>query len=82
MVRKENMKKLELRLEEEKYVLVADGKKSSTTFSSKFRIMAINKFKFITKNSLLPLHIIVENSDGKVIIDKEIKEFKEVDEVI
>lgn len=75
------MKVLELRIIDDKYTIVTDGRASSTTFDTKFRAMAVNKFKFVTKNTPTPFKVIVEDAQGKEIVNKEITNLSDIDTI-
>ena len=75
------MKSIELKLKENKYIIVQNGVASSTSFDSRFRMMAINKLKFIAKNTPLPFKIMVDDENGKEIVNQEVSELSFIDTI-
>ncbi|TCG11304.1 hypothetical protein [Mycoplasma todarodis] len=65
------MQTIEIRLIDGQYTFITNGRASSTTFDSRFRIMMINKAKFMIKNTSGSFRLIMEDANGEVILDKE-----------
>ena len=75
------MKNIELRLKNNKYTILKNGVESSTTFDYRFRTMAVNKFKFIAKNTPLPFKIMVDDKNGKEIVNQEVNKLDIIDTI-
>ncbi len=69
---------IEIRLIEDKYTFITNGRASTTTFDKKFRTMMINKAKFLVKNTSGPLKLIIEDENSKVSFEKEFANSRDV----
>ncbi len=72
------MQTIEIRLIDGKYTFITNGRASTTTFDGRFRIMMINKVKFLIRNTSGKFRLIMESANGEVMLDKEYKDSSEV----
>ncbi|NQZ65841.1 MAG: hypothetical protein HRT99_01315 [Mycoplasmatales bacterium] len=72
------MQTIEIKLIDGNYTFITNGRASSTTFDKRFRVMMVNKTKFIIKNTSGPFRLIIDDENGEVGFDKEFKDSSEV----